>query len=94
MSETPDRPLNVPPPDRPMEPPPEGWERFWIPMTVLLVVVLIVAVRGIMKTGEPWVECQLLYIEATTEADSAAIDFMRVGDDGRDTCGGLRLERT
>jgi len=91
---TPERPLNVPPPQRPMEPNPEGWERFWIPVTVVMVLVLVVGVRAIMKTGEPWVECQLQYMEATNEADSAAIDRIRVGTDGADTCGGLRLERT
>jgi len=94
MTETPERPLNVPPPERPMEPNPEGWARFWIPTTVVLVLVLILGVRAIMKTGEPWVECQLRYIEATNEADSAAIDLMRVGDGGADTCGGLRIERS
>jgi len=94
MNETPQRPLNVPPPERPMEPAPEGWERFWVPFTLILVVLLTAGTWAIMRTGDAWVECQTRYIQATTEADSAAVDTVRVGPDGEQTCGGIRLQRT
>lgn len=94
MTDSTDRPLNVPPPERPPQGPREGWERVWIPVTVVLVIVLAVAMRAIMATGEPWAECQLRYVEAETAADSAAVDTLRVGPDGERTCGGIRIQRS
>jgi hypothetical protein len=93
MSEGPERPLNVPPPERPLAGPREGWERVWIPVTVVLVILLVIAMRAILGTGEPWAECQLSYIEAQTSADSAAVDTIRVGPNGERTCGGIRIQR-
>ncbi|HKK93052.1 MAG TPA: hypothetical protein VJ925_06435 [Longimicrobiales bacterium] len=63
-------------------------------MTVVLVLILVIAMRAIMATGEPWAECQLRYVEAETEADSAAVDTIRVGPNGERTCGGIRLQRS
>jgi hypothetical protein len=93
LSDAPERPANVPPPEGPLAGPREGWERVWIPVTVALVILLAIAMRAIMGTGEPWAECQLRYIEAETARDSAAVDTIRVGPNGERTCGGIRIQR-
>lgn len=94
MNETPDRPPNVPPPQGPPRGPREGWERVWIPVTVVLVIVMVIAIRAILGAGQPWAECQLRYVEATTAHDSAAVDTIRVGPNGERTCGGIRIQRS
>ncbi len=88
------RPLNQPPPERPLEAPAEGWMRVWLPVTLLLVLAMFVGMRAIMRTGEPWAECQLRYVEATTSRDSAMIDRMMPTADPATTCGAIRIQRS
>ncbi len=88
------RPLNQPPPERPLEAPAEGWVRVWIPVTLILVLAMFVGLRAIMRTGEPWAECQLRYVEATTARDSAMIDRMMPTADPATTCGAIRIQRS
>ncbi len=94
MSDGAERPPNVPPREGPPLAPREGWERVWIPVTLVLVVVLVIAMRSLLGIGAPWADCQLRYVEAENAADSAAVDTIRVGRDGERTCGGIRIQRT
>jgi hypothetical protein len=63
-----------------------------VPFTIALVVALGAAMWTVIGWGTPWAECQMRYEAATTAADSASIDLLKLGGGDR-TCGAMRLDR-